>query len=95
MKNNYNYSKEKNVYFNNDLKYEKRLRKKINDNLINNNQNKSSFLLDINDNNNYNYDQNDVIMPKWAQNNPYIFISKMKNFLESEEVEKNIFNGLI
>ena len=90
IKNNYNYSKEKNVYFNNDLKYEKRLRKKINDNLINNNQNKSSFLLDINDNNNYNYDQNDVIMPKWAQNNPYIFISKMKSFLESEEVGKNI-----
>ena len=84
-------TKENNEYFNNDLNFEKRLKKKNNDlDLINNNQNHNTFFLDINDNNNYNYDQNDVVMPKWAHNNPYIFIYKMKTFLESEEVGKNI-----
>ena len=38
----------------------------------------------------YNNDPNNVIMPKWADNNPYIFVSKMKNLLESEDINKNI-----
>ena len=38
----------------------------------------------------YNYDSNDVLIPKWADNSPYIFVSKLKCFLESEEVSKNI-----
>ena len=33
---------------------------------------------------------NDVILPNWANNNNYIFITKMKTFLESEEVNKTI-----
>ena len=33
---------------------------------------------------------NDVILPNWANNNKYIFISKLKTYLESEEVNKKI-----
>ena len=33
---------------------------------------------------------NDVILPNWANNNKYIFISKLKTYLESEEVNKQI-----
>ena len=33
---------------------------------------------------------NDVTLPKWALNNKYIFISKLKTYLESEEVNKSI-----
>ena len=33
---------------------------------------------------------NDVTCPNWANNNNYIFITKLKTFLESEEVNKTI-----
>ena len=33
---------------------------------------------------------NDVTLPLWANNNNYIFITKLKTYLESEEVNKNI-----
>ena len=33
---------------------------------------------------------NDVVLPNWAHNNKYIFISKIKTYLESEEVNKKI-----
>ena len=33
---------------------------------------------------------NDVTLPNWANNNNYIFITKLKTYLESEEVNKNI-----
>ena len=33
---------------------------------------------------------NDVILPKWADNDNYIFITKLKTYLESEEVNKKI-----
>ena len=33
---------------------------------------------------------NDVTLPKWADNNRYIFITKLKTYLESEEVNKKI-----
>ena len=33
---------------------------------------------------------NDVTCPNWANNNNYIFITKLKTFLESEEVNKKI-----
>ena len=33
---------------------------------------------------------NDVSLPNWANNNNYIFITKIKTYLESEEVNKNI-----
>ena len=56
-----------------------------------NNQNSKNIIMNININdNNYNNDPNNVIMPKWADNNPYIFVSKMKNLLESEDINKNI-----
>jgi hypothetical protein len=35
---------------------------------------------------------NDVELPEWCDNNPYEFITKMKNSLESEEVSTNINN---
>ena len=54
-----------------------------------NNKNQNRLFI-INENNNYIYNPNDVLIPKWADNNPYIFVLKMKNFLESEEVGKNI-----
>ena len=37
-----------------------------------------------------NHKKNDVILPKWADNNRYIFITKLKTYLESEEVNKKI-----
>ena len=55
----------------------------------NNNQNTKGLIVNINEVY-YNYDSNDALIPKWADNNPYIFVSKMKCFLESEEVSKNI-----
>jgi len=36
------------------------------------------------------YKSNDVTLPKWADNNNYIFITKLKTYLESEEVNKKI-----
>ena len=33
---------------------------------------------------------NDVTLPNWANNNKYIFITKLKTYLESEEVNKSI-----
>jgi hypothetical protein len=36
------------------------------------------------------YKNNDVILPKWADNNRYIFITKLKTYLESEEINKKI-----
>ena len=39
---------------------------------------------------NYKENSNDVILPKWADNDNYIFITKLKTYLESEEVNKKI-----
>ncbi len=33
---------------------------------------------------------NDVTCPNWANNNNFIFITKLKTFLESEEINKTI-----
>jgi len=86
------YSKEKNIFhpnLNDSLK-ERRLNRKKN--IINNNlKYTNSLLININvANNNYNYDSDDVLMPKWAENNPYNFVTKMKYFLESDRVGNKI-----
>ena len=91
-------AKEKSGHLRSELRNvlkEKRLKRKNEIELyyINKNKkNQNSLLMDIKDNNNYSYESNDVLMPKWAENNPYVFVSKMKIFLESEEVSKSINN---
>lgn len=39
---------------------------------------------------NFKENTNDVVLPKWANNDNYIFITKLKTYLESEEVNKKI-----
>ena len=51
--------------------------------------NKNNLDLKIKSKNNTNK-SNDVILPKWADNNKYIFITKLKTYLESEEVNIKI-----
>ena len=91
---NYYFSKEKDEFYMpdiNDSIKEKRSKKRrdiFELNYNNNIQTKKNLLKDFNLINNY--DNNDVLMPKWANNNPYIFVSKMRSFLELEEVGKNI-----
>ena len=90
------YAKEKNIFhpnLNDSLK-ERRLNRKKN--IINNNlKYTNSLLININvSNNNYNYDSDDVLMPKWAENNPYNFVTKMKYFLESDRVGNKINNWI-
>ena len=51
--------------------------------------NKNNLDLKIKSKNNIN-NSNDVILPKWADNNNYIFITKLKTYLESEEVNVKI-----
>ena len=92
--NNYNYSSGKSSHFSSELKNmlkEKRLKRKSQYNIkYNINKNTKGLLMNINNEVYYNYDSNDVLIPKWADNNPYSFVPKMKSFLESEEVSKNI-----
>ena len=92
---NNNSLKEKNEHLRNSnlkdvLKEKRSKRKKEIEKNYKNKQNQNDFLMDIKENNNYIFDSNDVLMPKWAEYNPYIFVSKMKIFLESEEVSKSI-----
>ena len=51
--------------------------------------NKNNLDLKIKSKSNINK-SNDVILPKWADNNNYIFITKLKTYLESEEVNIKI-----
>ena len=44
---------------------------------------------------NFKENSNDVILPKWADNDNYIFITKLRTYLESEEVNKKIKNFII
>ena len=37
---------------------------------------------------------NHVILPKWADNNPYKFVSILRKVLESEYVSKNLHNWI-
>ena len=54
-------------------------------------ENKNNLDLKIKSKQNKNKNQsNNVILPNWANNNNYIFITKLKTYLESEEVNKNI-----
>ena len=52
-------------------------------------KNKNNLDLKIKTKNNKNK-SNDVTLPIWANNNNYIFITKLKTYLESEEVNKTI-----
>ena len=49
----------------------------------------TSRLISSNKNNNKN-NSNDVILPKWSGGNAFIFVTKLKIYLESEEVNKKI-----
>ena len=85
---NYIYEQNLNSNLKRSLKHKKLNNKK---DLNYNNNNQNGFLIDdINEFNNFNNVPNNVQLPKWGENNPYLFVSKMKKFLESDNIGNNI-----